>query len=182
MSQMSIAEGLNELKRINSTLELRYQNIRDYCSKRHNSKDKIEHQAEFVKSEEKSARDLLDRYTRIKMAINKSNLTTILQYKTYNLSVAEAILFKNYIAEQENKLLEQFTDRIAKQEIDDHRYALSVTSQKLDSAQLMALDLVPELYYEPKRILMEREKIIDFLGKVDFLIDASNHKTMITVD
>lgn len=180
--QISIAEGLVELKRIKSVLELRSANIRRYSSKRKGAKDAIEKQAEFVKSEAQSARDLIKRYATIKMTINKTNLATRISYKNYDMSVAEAILFKHLTHGQISSILDSYNDETARTQIVEQQRILSLGSaQRLNVDQLETLQLLPELFYNPRDIMRENEENLDFLSHLDFLIDATNHRTMITI-
>ena len=94
VEEITIADALTELKRIKKLLTKRSQNITRYSSKRKGGKDEIENQRKFIDSEYQSAKDLIVRYKTIKLAINASNLETMLSFEKKTFSVADAILFK----------------------------------------------------------------------------------------
>ena len=90
--QITVAEGLQELKLINDKLNGRIEKIRRYGSKRPGSEDEIENQRKYVKEQAQSAKDLLTRYKKLKLAINQSNLKTFFTWDNKSYSIAEAIL------------------------------------------------------------------------------------------
>lgn len=177
-SQMSIAEALRELTRIDSLLPNRYANIARYCSKKRNSKDEVEKQAEYVKAQAQSARDLIARYAAIKLRIQSTNLTTSFEYNGKQYSIAEALLYKQGLASQLSRLYASFNTDNAEMQISQYTRRLG---NALSAEDLEKIDMVPETYYDEKAIQKEKEDLVGFLAMIDALIDKSNHSTYITL-
>lgn len=174
---MTIQDGLTELKRIHKLLETRRDNIRRYSSKKRGNKDEIEKQQEFVNEQFQSAKDLLQRYLNIKLAINVSNLSTIIVFKGKEFSVAEGILFKQRVYQAWTQLYESFSPSTGLSQISEFRRNIG----GLTAEQLEKLDFVPELLYDEKEILKLKEENLDLYAYIDALIDKSNHATTIEI-
>ena len=178
---LTIADALTELKRIKKLLVKRNQNITRYASKRRGGKDEIEGQRKYVAEEFQSAKDLLTRYKDIKLAINKSNLETILTFEEKEFSVAEAILFKQQFYEMQNKIYSAFTPNTGLNLVNQYIRTLGGIGSQFTEDQLKKLDMVPELLYDEKEILKLTEDALNLYSFVDALIEKSNHNTRITI-
>jgi hypothetical protein len=180
IEKMTVAEGLAELKRILNLLQKRYVNITNYCSKRRGSKDEIENQREFINSETQSALDLIKRYGLIKVAIEKSNTETSVTYKDTTMTIAEAIIFKRTMMTEYGKLFNSFRpDKGAAQINDFARLTGLNTRGTLEKETIEKLDLIAELYYDPKLVMKSVEDLNELYSHLDVLIDMSNHATSI---
>ena len=179
VEEITIADGLTELKRIVKLIEKRRENIFRYASKRRGSKDEIDNQRDFIKSEFDSCKDLITRYADIKLAINKSNLFTQLEFMDKQFTVAEAILFKQQFYEMKKGLYDVFSPNTGNRQVDHYINALRVGS--LDQDQLEKLDLVPELLYDEKKMISLKEENLNLYSYVDALIEKSNHNTVISI-
>ena len=177
---MTIADALTELKRINKLLPTRYANIRRYSSKRRGTKDEVDGQAKFIKEERQSAEDLINRYKSIKLAINKSNLETDIEFEKDVYSVAEAILYKQQFYEMHTALINSFTADNGNRQVNEYvRFLGGVGTMSEEDRE--KIDLVPELLYSEKEIIRLREYYLNLYSFVDALIEKSNHATTIEV-
>lgn len=177
MEKISIAEALRELDRIDGLLTMRRAHITRYCSKRRKSRDEIEKQKEYVKNQFQSAKDLLIRYRDIKIAMQKANLTSTFTFNGKEYSIAEALLYKQYLKEQYQTLYNSFSPQNAERQL----LAWRETLVNLTPEQLEAIDMVPELYYDEKKIQKAKEDLLGLMTSIDALIDKSNHTVTISV-
>ena len=180
-NKLTIADALTELKRIKKVLGKRHQNIKRYSSKRCGGKDEIENQKKFIDSEFQSAKDLITRYTDIKLAINKSNLETILEFEEKTFSVAEAILFKQQFYEMKNELYDSFSPQTGIIQVNQHVKALGGIGGHASEEEMEKLNLVPELLYDEKEIIKLKEDNLNLYAFIDALIEKSNHNTFISL-
>lgn len=184
---MTVAEGMQELKRISKLIRTRCNQISRYSSKKKGMPDEVANQKKYVDEQWQSARDLLARYSKIKLAIQSSNLIKGFTFEDRFYTIAEAILYKQYLASQLNMLLDSFNDYTAKSQLSKFTDAIRVLSRNANATNnnaqqvLNEASLVPELYYNPVEIQREREKLTDFLSKVNVLIDKSNHEAQIEI-
>ena len=180
-NHLTIADALTELKRIKKLLEQRNQNILRYSSKRRGGKDELENQKKFIDSEFQSAKDLIKRYQDIKLAINKSNLETLVEFEGQKLTVANAILFKQQFYEMYKNLLNSFNPNTGIQQVNQYVQSLGGIGRQFTTEQMEKLDLVPELLYDEKQIIKLKENDLNLYSFVDALIEKSNHNTFITL-
>jgi dTDP-4-amino-4,6-dideoxygalactose transaminase len=174
---LTIAEGLQELKRIVKILESRRNYITRYCSKKKGSQDEIEKQAEFVKAQFKSALDLITRYKDVKTEIQKANLTASFTFNGKKYTLSEAILYKQFLNAQYTALYNSFNTSTAQAHLLIYQRAFG----NLTPEQLEKIDMVPELYYDEKQIIKNKEDLIGLMANMDALIDKTNHATTINV-
>lgn len=180
VSKLTVAEGLRELKLISDRLALRRQNINRYSSKMEKSKDEIENQRDYVSTQFQSAKDLLQRYSNIKLGIQLANLNSRIVFKTFDISVAEALLYKQYLHIEHEKLLSSFTPSNAARQVRDRQRALGLGQLTPELAE--SLNLMPELYYDERDIQNQKEDLLDFMAYLDALIDKTNHNTYLDID
>ena len=180
VEKLSVAEGMQELKRIDKLLNTKYGLIARYASKKKGDPDEVVNQKDYIKEQEQSARDLLERYKRIKLAIQLSNLTNTFEFNGKSYSIAEAILYKQYLQEKFSGLLNAFNDARAQLRLSEFgRYISAMKDQTAES--LAQMNLVPELFYDAKKVQAERESLADFMAKMNVLIDKNNHTATIEV-
>ncbi len=178
-NSMTVAEALTELKRINKLSAKRCQNIRRYSSKKRGELDEVEGQKKWIAAQYQSAKDLIKRWTKIKLAINASNLKTIIEFEGSKFSVAEAILFKQQLYEMKNDLLNSFTPETGLNQI--HTHLGNIGRLDLNEEQMAAINLVPELMYNEAEMIKEKEDLLNLYSFIDALIEKSNHNTVITI-
>lgn len=179
---MTISEAMGELKRINSLIEQRNRELRQYSSKRKGSEDTIKNQKTYVNEQFQSAQDLIKRYCAIKLAIQQSNLNTKMMCMEREMSVAEAIIYKQNLS----KVLENLYDSLNSQEGDRQVQQFSqsfgrIQMQNVSKEALEALNLSVELLYDPVRLQKLKDQLIDFNANINVQIDKSNHTTYIDV-
>ncbi len=176
--EMTVAEALTELKRIAKLLKRRNQNIRRYSSKRKGAKDEVVGQRAWVDAQYQSAQDLIVRWTLIKLSMNTSNLVTIITFEGKELTVAEAILFKQKLYEMKGALLNSFTSEQGQSQVQAHA---TIRPGNLTDEELAKIDLVPELMYDEAELLKEKDDLLNLYSFIDALIEKSNHNTVITI-
>lgn len=184
--EITVAEALTELKRIVKLIPHRLHEIELYASKRKGSKDTIEGQKTYFEGRVQSARDLVKRYYTIKVAIAQSNLKTMITWKDHTMTVHEAILYKTNSRRDTStatwlrSILNVMNDNTADGQIlefADNIARLNLMTEE----QKEKMDLIPERYYDPKKVEEERDAILELESRLDALIDGSNHKTIITI-
>lgn len=178
-TEMTVAEALTELKRIAKLLNKRIQNITRYSSKKKGDPDEVEGQKSWIKQQHQSANDLIERWTKIKLAMNKSNLEAIIDFEGDQFSVAEAILFKQQLHEMKSNLLNAFTPETARSQI--RTYLSNVSRVGLTEEEMVGANLVPELMYNEAQIIKAKEDLLNLYSFIDALIEKSNHNTVITI-
>lgn len=178
MEKLSLADCLAELKRIDSILDKRFINIKKYSSKRRGSKDLIENQKDYVREQSQSARDLLTRYKNIKLAMQTANLVATFEYNGKTYSIAEAMLYKQYLHKKYARLYYSFSPDQANIQIDRFIRTLggNITQEMAEK-----LDLVPEIFYNERHVEKESEDLLTLMSYIDKLIDKTNHSTYIEI-
>ncbi len=175
VQEMNIADGLKELKVLAKKMVVTAHNIRNYSSKKKGQPDLIEKQKEFVKSERQKYEDILRNWTAIKLAIQRANLDTYIEYKDIKMSLAEAIIWKQGRKDMERSLWDSFTSETADSQIGQAKMVADKLG--LTEAQMVEINMVPELYYDEREIQTKRETLLEFEGRIDALIDAANIRT-----
>lgn len=175
---MTIAEALKELKRIDAIMLQRRATITRYCSKMKGSRDEVENQEKYVKEQTQSAQDLLKRYSAIKTVIQTANLTAFFEVKGKKYTLAEAILYKQYLMAQYEALWASFNTGNAQTQLSmDNTYRRTIAG--LTQEQAVKLDMVPEVYYDEKLIQKNKEDLLELKLNMDAMIDKTNHATTI---
>lgn len=185
--KMSVAEGMQELKRIDKLIDQRITNIRKYSSKRKGAPDEIKDQEKFVASEQQSAFDLLERYLRIKTSIQRVNLDNFIEFDGKKYSIADLIIYKKYLAAKKESVLDAFSTMIGDiqlQRMSEMVRSIMMEANRAGNDPKQALDannLVVQKYYDETKILKEKEHIAELLSRMNVLIDKNNHSVMIEV-
>lgn len=187
--QYNIADGLREIKLLEKRMGVAAFEIRKYCSKKKGAEDEIKKQAEHVKSLRQKYKDLLKNWTGFKLAIQKANLKTFIEYvsdtdskRNIKMSLAEAIMWKGVKGahagrkEMERTLWSSFTTQKAEEQIRNIRVILE--REGMSPGELAAANIVPELLgWEQLEVQAEKEFIMELEGRIDALIDAANVNT-----
>jgi len=178
MEKLTLADCLAELKRIDSLLSNRYRNIRKYSSKRRGGKDLIENQKDYVKEQSQSARDLIIRYSNIKLGMQRANLEATFDFNGVEYSIAKAMLYKQYLSRKYQELFASFTDKQGREQVAFHVRSMGA---QLTPEMAEKLDHVPELLYDERAIQKEGEDLLTLMSYIDKLIDKTNHNTYIEI-
>jgi hypothetical protein len=191
VEKLTIAEAMEETKRIDKLLDQRFQYISRYCSKKKGTVDEIKNQAEWMKEQVQSARDLMERYKAIKLAIGISNTVNGFDFNGKHYTIAEALLYKNYLSKNGigklDQFLNSFNKNTAEAQLANWNNAIARTAQETSksgaelSKQLEEMNLVAELFYDEKKIIKEKEDLLELMSKMNVLIDKSNHSTSIEI-
>lgn len=176
---MLVAEAMAEVKRIGKLLPTRFDNIRRYSSKKKDSDDERDNQKDYVASQRNSAEDLIKRRTAIMLAIKESNLNTMIVYDSQEMSVAEAIIWKQSVYDLENKLYTSFDDSNGRSQVYEFASTVGMSTNRMDDDTKEKFNLVPELLFDKDEIDKKIEDLEKKKLMLDMLIDGSNHKTMI---
>ena len=192
MVETTVAEAMVELKLIMKKIETKMANIKRYSSKAKMIEEYLSwlglkslelyqrSPEEYVKEHLQSAEDLIQRYTKIKLAIQKSNLETSFEFQNKTYSVAEAILFKQGLLDLYEKLWDSLSDSTGKSQINEYlrKFGMGTMSEEA----LAKIELVPYLFYDEKMKEKKLEELLELRSYLDRLIDKSNHNTIINVD
>lgn len=191
--QYNIADGLREIKLLEKRMDVTAFQIKKYCSKKRGQPDEVKKQAEHVESLRQKFKDLLKNWTVFKLAIQKANLKTYIEFvsdsegaKRIKMSLAEAILWKGVRGghagrkEMEKLLWRSFTTDTAEEQIGRVRVVLE--REGVSPAEMAAANIVPELLgWEQLEVQAEKEFIMELEGRIDALIDAANVNTYLKI-
>lgn len=187
--QYNIADGLREVKLLEKRMLVVSREIRKYCSKKKGQPDAILKQADHVISLRQKYKALLDNWTGFKLAIQRANLETYIEYvsdsdikRSIKMPLAEAILWKGIMGghagrrQMEKNLWNSFTTDTAEEQIRNIRVILE--REGMSPGELAAANIVPELLgWEALEVQAEKEFILELEGRIDALIDAANVNT-----
>ena len=178
-NEMTVAEAMEELKLINKKFQNNIELLKKYSSKAKKNDDSIEKQEEYVKGLIQSSKDLVSRYTKIKIEIQKSNLTSAIEFKGKDYSIAEALLLKQGLFDWKERLWNSISEKQAEFQINKLLEAmgrLTLTEEALEK-----LDLIPHLFYDEKEKQEKLDDLLELRSYIDRLIEKSNHQTLITI-
>ena len=202
IQQISITQALAELKLIRKRLDSGLEDAKFIALKKKNSIQDLDRFSVQARSSLQSYTDLLDRYTKMKSAIVKSNATTMVNICGKPYTVAEAVERKRSVMYEKNLIREmksQSSD--IKELLKDHQEAQQSRIDRLLSAELskdsktnvetiksltetfMAenkADIIDPLHLDDRIMSMEKE-MEDFETTVDWVLSESNGRTMIPV-
>lgn len=177
--QLTIQDGLSELKLINQKLERNNQLIRTYSSKKEGDPDQIENQKEYMKGLIQAGNDLLKRYLGIKIAIQKANLFASFEFEGTSYTLAEALVYKQGLLDMYEQLVNSLSSRTADESI--RRSGITGNIGQLDEDQLKALKLVPKLFYSEEKKQAKLDELLELRAHLDRLIDKLNHQTILNI-
>ncbi len=178
-NEMTVAEAMEELKLINKKFLKNIELLKKYSSKAKKNDDSIEKQDEYVKGLIQSSKDLISRYTTIKLEIQKSNLTSTIEFKSKNYSIAEAILLKQGLIDWKERLWNSISENEAERQTNKLLEAmgrLTLTEEALEK-----LDLIPHLFYDEKEKQQKLDDLLELRSYIDRLIEKSNHQSKISI-
>ena len=202
IQQISITQALAELKLIRKRLDSALDDAKFIALKKKNSIQDVDRFSVQARSSLQSYTDLLDRYTKMKSAIVKSNATTMVKIGGKPYTVAEAVERKRSVMYEKNLIREMKSQSSEIQEnLKDHQEAQQSRIDRLLSAELskdsktnvetiksltetfMAenkAEVIDPLHLDDRIMSMEKE-MEDFETTVDWVLSESNGRTMIPV-
>ncbi|KKN86589.1 hypothetical protein LCGC14_0267650 [marine sediment metagenome] len=179
-NQMTVADGLTELKRIDKLLSQRQQEIVRYASKKKGSKDEIENQRDFVKDKFKSAQDLIKRYNDVKIAIQQSNIKTTIHFENKNYTIAEGLLLKQGLFDRYDSLFACLNNHNGAQQVAVAQQELNMRG-KLPEEAAEKFEMIPELLFNEVENMARKEELLNLRSYIDALIEKSNHHSFIEI-
>jgi hypothetical protein len=177
---LTIQDAMNELKRINALFAQRGAEISKYASKRKGEADAISNQKQYLKEKRQSFEDLMKRYITIKTKIQYSNLTTSIKFGNWDLTVAEALVYKQTLITVDEQFLANYNLNTASNQINEYRRQIGQLNQPTQE-MIEKLNLVPELFYDEIWLTKRKEDLMDFKANINNYIDKSNHIATITL-
>lgn len=180
-NQMTVADGLTELKRIDKLLSQRYQEITRYASKKTGSKDEIDNQRRWVSDRFKSAEDLLKRYANIKVAIQQSNINTTVHFEGATYTIAQGLLLKQGLFDRYQSLHASLNNHNGAQQVAEAQRELNMRGN-LPAEAAEKFEMVPELLFNEVDNMGRKEHLLNLRSYLDALIEKSNHHSFITLE
>ena len=115
MTEMTITEALAELKTIGSRINKRNQTVLQYLYWDAKLRDPMEKEGgviEFVSRERQAVQDLEERMVKIRVAIQRANLDTVLELDGHKRSVSEWLVWRREVAGGQQNTLRSMSQRI----------------------------------------------------------------------
>ena len=178
-NEMTVAEAMEELKLINKKFLNNLDLLKKYSSKAKKNEETIKDQEKYVKGLIQSSKDLVERYIKIKLEIQKSNLNSTIEFKDKQYSVAEAILLKQGLIDWKERLWNSISENEAEHQI--NRLLEAMGRLTLTEEALEKLDLIPHLFYDEKEKQEKLDELLELRSYIDRLIEKSNHQSKISI-
>lgn len=191
--KMTIARGLTRLKTIKAQLD----NIADQigeggaiCNKsRHPmgdqrvSLEKNHNQAiEEINSLYQKFNDLVKEYIKIKLAIDRANMTTVIRIGGKEMTIQEALIYRRDIAGYVHSLNSEYSRAVMKAQSQADNYNKNINTEGMDETALKAV-LADVLYLVPRERINEvNEFLVEFMTELDGTLNEVNAITEITVE
>lgn len=139
--------------------------------------------AEHISSLYQQFDDLTKELIKIKTAIDKSNIETVItvgEEKPVTLTIAESLNYRRYIAEHVRSLVNSYNRSVVNAQNDVERYNQKFTNLDETDAKNVLADV---LYLVPLEKIAELDKFLtEFLTELDGTIDESNGVTKIVIE
>jgi hypothetical protein len=190
--KMTIARGLTRLKTIKAQLSSVGTDVGNLAAINNKKRspmgeqkaaiDKNHNQAlEAVNSLYQKFNDLTKEFTKIKLAIDKANLTTVIVIGGKSMTIQEALIYRRDIQDYVRALNNQYARAVTAAKNDVESYNRNLNTEGMDEATLnkvMAdvLYLVP-----PARINEVNEFLVEFMTELDGTLNEVNALTEIEV-
>ncbi|QNR70448.1 hypothetical protein IAQ67_28455 (plasmid) [Paenibacillus peoriae] len=190
--KMTIARGLTRLKTIKAQLASVGTDVgnvavinnkkRSPMGEQKVAIDKNHNQAlEAVNSLYQKFNDLIAEFTKIKLAIDKANLTTIIVIGGKSMTIQEALIYRRDIQDYVRALNNQYARAVtaAKNEVESYNRNLNTEGMDdttLNKVMADVLYLVP-----PARITEVNEFLVEFMTELDGTLNEVNALTEIEV-
>lgn len=179
MSDITITEGLAELKLIKAKVEKKKQFMVGFLCRQEGVKDPLEKQGGSVaalKAERQSISDLLNRFVKIRSAIADANAKTQLTINDVTRTVADWLVWKRDIAPVVKDVQNNLAAVINANRNEGRKKGLNVVSE--GQAQRPD-DIIVNI--DEKELSEESEKTIETLGVLDGKLSLHNATVKISV-
>jgi len=104
----------------------------------------------------------------------------MVHFEGKDMSVAELILYKQKYHGLRVAYLNAFHANNGRNQVQNFATTLGMRGS-MSEEQAIKFDLVPELYYDEKQLIKDKEEALNLYAYTDSLIEKSNHKTFIEV-
>lgn len=175
--ELTLAEGLKELKIKLNKADMLFFEIRKYSSKMKDAPDIREKQQEHVRQLRQAAEDTLRDINNLKMAIQTANLEATFEFNGKTWTLAEAIYWKQTLKKYYENLWDSFTTETADVQIRAWKHAKAAN---LSQEDLATFNIVPHLFYNEDEIKEKKYELLALVEYIDALIDKVNHSTLIS--
>lgn len=191
--KMTIARGLTRLKTIKAQLgNIAYQigeggaisnKSRHPMGEQKASLDKNHKQAiEAINSLYQKFNDLTKEYIKIKLAIDKANMSTVISIGGKEMTIQEALIYRRDIQDYVQSLNSQYSRAVAKAQQDVDKHNRSLNTEGMDETTLKAV-LADVLYLVPRERINEvNEFLVEFMTELDGTLNEVNALTEIDLD
>ena len=191
--KMTIARGLTRLKTIKAQLESIANQIGAYAVISSKSRSPLGEQkvsleknhaqaTEAVNSLYQQFHDLTNEYLKIKMAIDRANLSTVISVGGKEMTIQEALIYRRDIQQYVQSLNSQYgrAATVAQQAVDKHNS--NVNTEGMDDSTIKAV-MAEVLYLVPRERINEVNKfLVEFMTELDGTLNEVNAITEIAVD
>ncbi len=177
--QMTIQDGLSELKLIQQKMNRNNAKLQMWSSKKKGNPDVVAEQRDKVKALMQSNKDHIKRYVKIKLAIHRANLTNSFEWDGVEYTLAEALIHKQGLFDIIEEYLNSINDRVAQQQIRDARNDFR---ELLTPEKFQQYDLVAQLFYSPELKEKQLDGLVELKANINRLIDKTNHQVFLDLD
>lgn len=181
---MLIQEGLSRLKIIRKRMSTLLKDINEYSAwpdkikcplgiVGKNQEYSIAHAEKELKSKIQSYNDLKDEFIRLKIAIDKTNLATVIDVAGKKMTLHEAILYKREVKDMVASMLQSHDDSVRKAQMTVEQY----NKNEAITEKANVLYLFPQ-----SDIANLRSFIDEFAEEVDSKMQIANATTTLVFD
>jgi hypothetical protein len=190
--KMTIARALTRLKTIKAQLQKINNDIGNYGAISSKSRsplgdpkaslDKNHNQAiEHIRSLYQQFEDLTKEYIKIKTAIDKANMQTIITVANKTMTIQEALVYRRDISKFVQELLGKYGQAVNRATDEVYRHNASIKTDGMDEAAVKVV-LSEVLYLVPKEKIQESENFLTaFLVELDGILNEVNAITEIEI-
>ncbi len=181
MANMTITEGLAEVKTIGNRIKKKQEAIVRYFSRDAKLRDPLEKDGgshEFIRKERQSISDLENRIVKIRSSIQKVNNTTNLAVAGTTKTVQEWLNWRKEISGQKKMFLSEMAKLLNQIRQNALRQGMSVTDKS--SGEYAPTEVVVSI--NEQELAKEIEGLEETLGSLDGKLSLLNATTTIEVD
>jgi len=191
--KMTIARGLTRLKTIKAQLSNIANQIGSYGAINNKVRhplgeqkvalDKNHNRAiEAVNSLYQQFNDLTNEFIKIKLAIDKANLNTVITIGGKQMTIQEALIYRRDIQEYVQSLNNQYGRAVQQAQAQVDKYNNSLNTEGMDESTLKAV-MADVLYLVPRERINEVNNfLVEFMTELDGVLNEVNAITEITIE
>jgi len=191
--KMTIARGLTRLKTIKAQLQNISNQIGTYGAINNKTRhpmgeqkvplDKNHNQAiEHVRSLYQQFNDLIKEFIKIKLAIDKANMETVITVGGKQMTIQEALIYRRDIQAYVQQLNEQYGRAVQKAQTSVDKYNSNLNTEGMDENTLKAV-LADVLYVVPREEIQKvNDFLVQFMTELDGVLNEVNAITEISVE